>query len=92
VSLADWDAPYRSAQECPFVYGMLKAAGACQTRDRVRGKSGGGIEDVGIEFEVNRTRGRRIIYKSRTSIIIRRKLNKRSNAVDNGDEGESRRE
>ena len=36
VSLADWDAPYRSAQECPFVYGMLEA-GACQTRDRVRG-------------------------------------------------------
>ena len=22
VFLADWDAPYRSAQECPFVYGM----------------------------------------------------------------------
>ena len=57
VSLADWDAPYRSAQECPFVYGMLEA-GACQTRDRVRRNlltAGGGTEDVGIEFEVNRT-------------------------------------
>src|SRR5271154_6916156 len=58
VSLADWDAPYRSAQECPFVYGMFLKRVRVK-RETESGENlltaGGEPEDVGIEFEVNRT-------------------------------------